>query len=477
MSKLRLEGNLGVKAVRKQIATFETLSDRQISDIQLDIAPKAFLETGGIAQLASWLLSKKEKGAFLSLTGDDNVIGYLARMNFHKILGLPEPSITRNPEGGRFIPIIPVSDGEDTFQAVNAIADIVMQQFESVNEFLPAFEWAVNEIVDNIFNHSGSLSPGVVCGQLFPKLRRLDIAICDSGIGIRNSLSENYELNDHVTAIEKALQKGVTRNTLKGQGNGMAGTQSIMRLNGGKLLVWSGDALYRMENGEEKGFEVGNKIPGTGVLMSFDLALPVQLIDTFIGERTSVYIEYEADRISEHGINIAEACSHSASRPPAERLRRKILTLLPEVEGAISLNFSDVRVLSSSFLDELLGKLNGELGNGVFNKKIIVEGLSEVHQNMANNVIGQRLALTSTIATQENAWLVINNNELTLSKKYQIHLNGGPELFMSIKDGHWVFVGDGNGNTLFAAKILRVRSGETETILYLEKSTVLSAKN
>ena len=49
--------------------------------------------------------------------------------------------------------------------------------------------------------------------------------------------------------------------------------------------------------------------------------------------------------------------------------------------------------LSSSFLDELLGRLNAELGNQKFNEKIIVSGLSELHQNMANNVIGQRLAL------------------------------------------------------------------------------------
>lgn len=477
MSKFRLEGNLGVKAIRSQIATFEASCNGQTNDIQFEIASRAFLETGGIAQLTSWLLLKKGEGAAISLNGDESVISYLARMNFHQAIGIDEPVISRMPESGRFIPILLVNDGSDVFDAVNAIANIVIQQFEGVSEFIPAFEWAVNEIVDNVNLHAKSPAPGVVCAQLFPTKRKLDIAISDCGIGIRGSLSQSLDLKDDNDAIGKALERGVTRDAQVGQGNGMAGSLEIMRKNGGKLLVWSGSGMFRMESGEDLGFESGYHIDGTGVLMSFDLSHPVQLIETWIGAPSRSYIEAEADRISESGIRIIAECSHTGSRPPATRLRRKIQALLPEIDGALKIEFDGISVLTSSFLDELLGRLNAELGNKVFNEKIIVSGLTELHQNMANNVIGQRLALASTSATQKNAWLVIKRDELTLSKKYQIRLNGDPELFMAIKDSHWVLVGDGDGNALFAAKVLRVRSSEIETILYIEKSTVLSARS
>ena len=84
------------------------------------------------------------------------------------------------------------------------------------------------------------------------------------------------------------------------------------------------------------------------------------------------------------------------------------------------------------------------------------------------------MALASTSATQKNAWLVINRDEHTCQKISDL-LNGDPELFMAIKDSHWVLVGDGDGDAL-CGKIFEFVQAR-ETILYLEKSTVLSARS
>ena len=65
----------------------------------------------------------------------------------------------------------------------------------------------------------------------------------------------------------------------------------------------------------------------------FQSSEPVSLGNTWIGERI-ILIDAEADRISEQGIVIKDVCSHTGSRPPATRLRRKILTILPEIEGS-----------------------------------------------------------------------------------------------------------------------------------------------
>ena len=73
-------------------------------------------------------------------------------------LGLPEPEMNRLPEGGRFIPLMLVNDGTDVF---NAVSSQILCRW-TVLELFDAFEWSVNEIVDNVFIHAQSSTPGVV---------------------------------------------------------------------------------------------------------------------------------------------------------------------------------------------------------------------------------------------------------------------------------------------------------------------------
>lgn len=468
---LRLEGSVDISRLRHAIGAVE-VDMAAGTAITVDFAEGTFLQTAAVAQLTSWLLEKKLDGSEISLEGDQNIVNYLARMDVHRALGVEEPRMQRHPEGGRFIPLILVEDGNAVFDAVNRIADMVLQQFDGVAEFMPAFEWAVNEIVDNVFIHSKSKSPGVVCAQLFPNKRRLDIAICDSGIGIRGSLSEGFQLADDKVAIEKALQRGVTRNTDVGQGNGMAGTLEIMKRNDGSFGVWSGGALFRLEGGEDRGYETGTSITGTGVYLSFDLKHPVRLVDTWIASSGFSFIEMEAERIEEEGIRIMDACSHTGSRPPATRLRRKILALLPNMDGSLKLDFEGVKVLTSSFLDELLGRLNAELGNAVFNRRIIVSGLSEVHRNMANNVIGQRMDLEKpTDGSDEIAWVIEVEDDH--SGRYALTISADVHSASVPQERHWCLV-IANGVLTAIGRVYRTHRDLDAATVYFDRHHTLS---
>ena len=247
MAIIEFEGSLGVAKIRQLIGDFDKNQSGDAAELVLHFQPRSFIEAGALAQLTSWLLQKSQNGYSIKLAGDNDVVRYLGRMGVQAALGLPEPEINKLPESGRFIPLMLVNDGTDVFNAVSSIADIVLQQFDGVGAFLDAFEWSVNEIVDNVFIHAQSSTPGVVCAQLYPTKKRLDIAVCDSGVGIKETLSQSQDLKSHSEALEKALQRGVTRDVAVGQGNGMAGSMTILKKNGGKLLVWSGDALFRME--------------------------------------------------------------------------------------------------------------------------------------------------------------------------------------------------------------------------------------
>jgi hypothetical protein len=209
------------------------------------------------------------------------------------------------------------------------------------------------------------------------------------------------------------------------------------------------------------------------VSFSFNLEKPVSLGDTWIGEKAWSYINAEAGRIAKHGIVIKDVCSHTGSRAPAARIRRKILALLPEIEGPIRLDFSGVPSFSSSFLDELLGRLNAALGTDRFNERIVISGLSELHRNMANNVIGQRLALEGAEGSGTNCWIAIDA-DLTGQRKpfvsYILKLTGVPILYAGVRKADWIVAVRPNGKIGRIGKTLRLRSTEETTTIYLERS-------
>jgi len=367
---------------------------------RIHIPRGCFISCSGIAVMAAWGQDMRRRGHDVEFYGDDSTLRYLARMDLFKLLQFRyRENFERHVEGGRFIPLHTVENTNDCVKVINRIGDLVLHHFDNAREFFPAMEWAVNEVVDNITIHAQTPVPGVACGQFFPEKGRVEIGICDMGRGIKASLTERYELWSHGDAITKALERGVTRNPEVGQGNGLAGTLEIANANGGTFHIWSGDACFKMSRGIEPKFTIIPETRGTGIYLSLDATKPVNLrTDTFIGasqfgDNESTYIYSDSERVTTgDGLVVADECFHTGSRPPAKDLRRKILSLLPDVERhPLLLNFAGVRSASSSFLDELLGRLVLELGVPVFKNKVTIINMSDTLKQMANVVIKQRL--------------------------------------------------------------------------------------
>jgi hypothetical protein len=303
-----------------------------------------------------------------------------------------EEGFERHPETGRFIPIRLIDDPQSCKGAVDAICDLVLRQFDNARAFLPALEWAVNETVDNMLVHAEMPVPGIVCAQYFPNRQRIDVGICDMGRGIMASLSESMHLWSHGHAITEALKRGVTRNRSEGQGNGLAGCRAIVTLNGGEFWLWTGDVTYRLQEGAERGFDQMPLVPGTGLLFSLDTTRPVNLADTFLEGGDWSFIEAEGERLAAAGgIRVSEECFHTGLRSLARGLRRKILTVLPSMDQPLVLDFEGVTGASSSFLDELLGRLVEELGADGFRDRVRIVNMADEIRARANTVIRQRL--------------------------------------------------------------------------------------
>jgi hypothetical protein len=319
-------------------------------------------------------------------------------MNLIRLAGsLAKEDFSRHAEAGRFVALETIASTKDCNRVIGLLGDVVLHQFDNARAFFPALEWAVNEVMDNIHIHAESPVPGVVCAQYYPKLHRFEVGISDMGRGIRASLGPRFpELDSDEKALHHAIKRGVTRDPEIGQGNGLAGTHDIAAANGGTFHIWSGNACYRLESGrEEVPIPFAYKI-GTGIWFSLDTLKPVDLSKTFIGENQvdpneSIFLNNIEELACKDGLKVIEECDHVGVRRPATGLRRKIEAILGNGPVApIIVDFTKVTGASSSFLDELLGRLFVSLGESGFNARIKLVNLTDEMKRRAEVVVNQR---------------------------------------------------------------------------------------
>ena len=110
-----------------------------------------------------------------------------------------------------------------------------------------------------------------------------------------------------------------------------------------------------------------------------------------MGKNSWTYIEKESERVCEQGLKVAEECNYTGGRRPARYMRIKIENILPDMEDVLRIDFSGVKSCSSSFLDELLGRLISGIGHESFKSKINIVNATDEILDMANVVIHQRL--------------------------------------------------------------------------------------
>ena len=224
---VELNGRCSADGVAKLFAPAMSEADGLL---QLSLGEDCFLYPSAVAWLTTQLCRWQHDGNELAVDVSKNlqVGAYLTRMDLFAHLGLDgNPIGERRTAGGRFLPIKAIDDEDSVYDVVDAILDLLMMHFDNAREILPAVEWALNEITDNIVIHSETPSPGHVFAQFYPSKDILSVAITDAGRGLRQTLSEAHEVDSDKRALELAMQRGITRGV--GQGNGIAGTRQILQ--------------------------------------------------------------------------------------------------------------------------------------------------------------------------------------------------------------------------------------------------------
>lgn len=129
----------------------------------------------------------------------------------------------------------------------------------------------VAELVDNFAQHSGRRLAAIMV-QRYPKAGRVDVAIGDCGIGIRQSLgsTDRYGFLRDEPHWEAAAQAFEPLVTSKAEGGtGLTDVRDAIIEAGGHLLLATGDGYVQVANGQTRKGRMVYDLPGVQIEFSF----------------------------------------------------------------------------------------------------------------------------------------------------------------------------------------------------------------
>lgn len=288
-------------------------------------------------------------------------------------------------------------------EIVNDIIDIVMMNLSLSRSVIAGLEWSINEITDNVLNHSQSLDGGLVQVSTFMATNTVSFAVADSGIGILRSLRNSLPLlNNDVDAIGEAVKAGVTRDSNLGQGNGLAGTLRIATMTGGSFSVTSGRGHVAHYEGEAKRYVRDRLEFYKGTLICTDIKIGAENFSLeealgFDGRTDHVAVDHiELNYLNETGelINfcVRDQTTGVGNRHAGRQLRTMIGNLLKaEPNKPIIINWEGIPLISSSFADEFMGKLFLEMGAMFFISRIRNVNMESLIAKILDKAVAQRL--------------------------------------------------------------------------------------
>lgn len=196
---------------------------------------------------------------------------YASHMGYFQACGFEIGNLPGQAHGSdTYLPITMMSVSELREQAKNEIKEVgdVIEEYskklscillqQDNDPLVETLTYTFRELIRNIVEHSKSETLGF-CAQFRKKAKQAEIAILDTGIGIRSALSNNpyLKISEDREALNLALMPGVSGKIFKGvkknpydfwQNSGY-GLFAVSRLcgHGGKFTICSGDTALALK--------------------------------------------------------------------------------------------------------------------------------------------------------------------------------------------------------------------------------------
>ncbi len=291
-------------------------------------------------------------------------------------------------------------DSNDAHDYVNSIIDQISNVREVKKGFLKTLEWSLWEILDNVIQHSDA-GYGLILSDIVSD-KKVEIAVFDDGKGIYNTLKYSaHSPNNAKDAIYLSMQENVTRDIQIGQGNGLYGLFETVKQNKGRLSIASSNSIVIMEeSGTPRDFKIStidlNEHACTRVNYNLyfdneaDIGkalgyVPVDFRIEQFEDDTSDVLQY---LVIEHGHGFG-------TRKAGEMMRNNVVNLITDTKKPIKLNFKGIRMISSSFADEFIGKLFNIYGPIGFANYFTLTNMDETVKQIVTQAVDKRITSTS----------------------------------------------------------------------------------
>ncbi|MDR3555188.1 MAG: hypothetical protein P4L55_10575 [Syntrophobacteraceae bacterium] len=148
---------------------------------------------------------------------------------------------------------------------------------------------AINELMTNAFDHSGSKRGCYVCAQTYEEIIRLCVA--DFGVGLLTKLGSKYNLKDSYSAIKLAVREGITTRSEQAGGLGLWHIQRFIRVNHGKMCVLSGDgkALWDFKGARSRLRKQTMHLPFGGTIINLEINVDRESVYFLTGEEDQIF--------------------------------------------------------------------------------------------------------------------------------------------------------------------------------------------
>lgn len=363
--------------------------------IVLDFRKTEVIYPNGITPLIALLKSYQHDGIKISIIPPVSIsLNRIARFEgwFHAIdaQSFDPPSTS----GYNSLPLKIYTSDDDLNDAVNCAIEVSMRQLLLAKNVPDALEWALNELSGNVLHHAEA-----GCGYLqvntFKNTETLSVVVVDGGIGVPSSMKAAFpEIRNDRIAIEHAVQKGVTSKPNFGQGNGLAGCLAIALQCGGYFSLTSGGGRLVVENGKLSIRDFYPALQGTVVEMQLPTNKEIDLPGALWGHKPSSYVEehYEKDATTLL-LQLSECAPTFGNRVTGEKIRTMISNLLTtNTKSDLEIDFSGVKIVASSFADEVFGKLFLMMGPMEFGARIRFNNMNGSCKEIINVAIKERVA-------------------------------------------------------------------------------------
>lgn len=180
---------------------------------------------------------------------------YLSRMGLFNALGQPSPySIEEHESAGRFIPLTQIRTQEEQTRFITEMIPLLHLSADQAD----AIKYTVGELVRNVLEHADAENGAFVAAQYYASANMVRLGICDTGVGIWQTIHRSWPVSTDIDAIKLALTPGITGTTRReggtavNAGAGLFFIKSMAMVARDYFVIYSGTGLYKLTKRDKR---------------------------------------------------------------------------------------------------------------------------------------------------------------------------------------------------------------------------------